>query len=384
SYIDQYNGTYLMPSGIVYDAATGTQAPMNTDKYAFYRTTAVNNGLNQYQYGTRSWTNVNGFNETGSNIQNIDEQIQMLRLRTGLLGVSLGAGLVAGSALGLLGSGVALGIFTNFALGALPSFALSYGTGQPAAQVFNQTLIGGAAGVVGAAAGRIVAAPLFRAGQAIGFGATAASALAGAGAGGVAGAIYGGATGYASSGTLRGAIEGAEQLGALGFLGGGLAGGSNSIVGSLRNSMLGAGIGRSALAMPLGGESPSVFRNQFPAHEVSEPIQTFQPSQLAGISRRLNYVVTTDGELMLGRQAREVGGGHIDLVGGRPVLAAGEVKVVGGQIIYIDNASGHYLPSGLSARNAALGAFRANGYNVSDSTYVEKVWDAIRGWIPAK
>jgi len=32
SYIDQYNGTYLMPSGIVYDAATGTQAPMNTDK----------------------------------------------------------------------------------------------------------------------------------------------------------------------------------------------------------------------------------------------------------------------------------------------------------------------------------------------------------------
>jgi hypothetical protein len=66
------------------------------------------------------------------------------------------------------------------------------------------------------------------------------------------------------------------------------------------------------------------------------------------------------------------------------VLAAGEVKVVGGQIIYIDNASGHYLPSGLSARNAALGAFRANGYNVSDSTYVEKVWDAIRGWIPAK
>ena len=83
--------------------------------------------------------------------------------------------------------------------------------------------------------------------------------------------------------------------------------------------------------------------------------------------RRLNYVVTEDGQLVIGRQSQDVGGGHIDLAGGQPIQAAGEVKVVGGEIKYIDNSSGHYLPSGQSARDAALNAFRNSGLNAPDS-----------------
>lgn len=79
----------------------------------------------------------------------------------------------------------------------------------------------------------------------------------------------------------------------------------------------------------------------------------------------------------------EWGEGHIDLAGGKPVLAGGEVKIVGGRIKYIDNTSGHYLPEGDSAKNAALKAFRENGFNVSDERYIEKKWDfKLKKWVP--
>jgi hypothetical protein len=85
TYTDQYNGTYLMPDGSVYDAATGTQAPMNSDKYAFFRTTTANNGLNQYQYGTRSWVNVvAGENGTTSNLQDLQLHNDLLNLQSGI------------------------------------------------------------------------------------------------------------------------------------------------------------------------------------------------------------------------------------------------------------------------------------------------------------
>ena len=66
------------------------------------------------------------------------------------------------------------------------------------------------------------------------------------------------------------------------------------------------------------------------------------------------------------------GGGHIDLAGGQPVLAAGEVRVGGGRIKEVNNASGHYEPSGSSAQSAAALAFQRAGFpNVN---YVERIW----------
>jgi hypothetical protein len=123
------------------------------------------------------------------------------------------------------------------------------------------------------------------------------------------------------------------------------------------------------------------FTNQFPDDPVGPPIQVYAPEQLRSVSQRLNYVVTEDGELVVGRIRNEVGGGHIDLAGGRPVQAAGEFKVLrGGDIRYVDNSSGHYLPQGPEARAAAEAAFREAGFG--EIPYVEKVWVEGKGWVP--
>lgn len=58
---------------------------------------------------------------------------------------------------------------------------------------------------------------------------------------------------------------------------------------------------------------------------------------------------------------------------GKPVTAAGQVKIVRGEIKYLDNASGHYEPFGINAQNAAETAFTQRGFDVTGK-YVEKVW----------
>lgn len=50
------------------------------------------------------------------------------------------------------------------------------------------------------------------------------------------------------------------------------------------------------------------------------------------------------------------------LAGGEPVRAAGEVKILAGRAHEIDNWSGHYQPTGDSARDAAFEAFEKAGY----------------------
>ena len=124
-----------------------------------------------------------------------------------------------------------------------------------------------------------------------------------------------------------------------------------------------------------------LFANKFPSHEIGPPIQTFtaQQARRSSFSRKLNYVVTEAGELRLGRIKNDVGGGHIDLAGGAPVQAAGEVKIVDGQIRMIDNSSGHYLPSGAGAQAAAETAFQNAGFSTA-GTYVEKVWSGS-AWV---
>jgi filamentous hemagglutinin len=71
------------------------------------------------------------------------------------------------------------------------------------------------------------------------------------------------------------------------------------------------------------------------------------------VDNRYPYVVMPDGSLRLGRW----GVGHIDLAEGGPVLSAGEVKLVGGEVRWITKRSGHYQPSGPTTRDVALRAF---------------------------
>jgi len=129
------------------------------------------------------------------------------------------------------------------------------------------------------------------------------------------------------------------------------------------------------------GESQT-FSNQFPNDAVGPPIQTTSAESIIKyeITRRFNYVVTQDGKLILGRRNnQQVGGGHIDLAWGEPVLAAGYCSFVGGKLKWMDNTSGHYQPSGESAKNAAEKAFKKAGFDVSGK-YVEKYWNGSR-WI---
>jgi len=98
------------------------------------------------------------------------------------------------------------------------------------------------------------------------------------------------------------------------------------------------------------------------------------------MSKKVNYVVTESGELLLGRRANELGGGHIDLAGGAPVQAAGEVLFIRGQVRMLDNTSGHYHPSGPQAQAVAETAFQEAGFDVAGK-YIEKMWDG-NAWVP--
>ena len=55
-------------------------------------------------------------------------------------------------------------------------------------------------------------------------------------------------------------------------------------------------------------------------------------------SGKFDFVVMLDGQILLGRK-------HTFLSGGADVLAAGELKIRGGNIVGINNLSGHYKPN---------------------------------------
>lgn len=65
--------------------------------------------------------------------------------------------------------------------------------------------------------------------------------------------------------------------------------------------------------------------------------------------------------------------GHIDLANGGYVLAAGEFRVVRGEVRTINNAPDHYKPFGSSAQAAAEEAFGASGLTVRPGAYSEVV-----------
>lgn len=78
----------------------------------------------------------------------------------------------------------------------------------------------------------------------------------------------------------------------------------------------------------------------------------------------LNYVITAEGDLVIGRSS------HVNLAGAADVQAAGEAKFVNGALRALNNDSGHYRPNGVSAQQAAEGAFNAAGFDATGK-YVE-------------
>jgi len=74
-------------------------------------------------------------------------------------------------------------------------------------------------------------------------------------------------------------------------------------------------------------------------------------------SGTFDFVITESGKTLLGRK-------HTFLSKGSNVLAAGELKIRGGNIVNINNLSGHYLP-GPDIANTYLDIFKAVNINVS-------------------
>ena len=108
------------------------------------------------------------------------------------------------------------------------------------------------------------------------------------------------------------------------------------------------------------------FRNLAPADDII-PAVVFPASQTqkVGYSGRLTYVVTESGQLIIGRTP------HTSLSRGTDVLAAGEARFVNGALRSINNASGHYRPSGAAAQGAAETAFGRAGFDAAGK-YVER------------
>ena len=121
-------------------------------------------------------------------------------------------------------------------------------------------------------------------------------------------------------------------------------------------------------------EEPKLFENQFHKDIPNLENRTLLSlDQFKSFNGRLNYVVTKEGNLLVGKRGMFPGAGHIDIASGEPVQAAGEFKIVNDQIKYIDNSSGHYQPSGINAQQAAEKAFSSLGFNI-ENRYVEKIW----------
>ena len=112
--------------------------------------------------------------------------------------------------------------------------------------------------------------------------------------------------------------------------------------------------------------SCKVFRNLAPEDEII-PAVLFAASQVSkvGYSGRLTYVVLKSGQLIVGRTP------HTSLARGAEVVAAGEARFVNGALRSIDNASGHYRPTGPAARKAAERAFNRAGFEATGK-YTER------------
>jgi hypothetical protein len=152
------------------------------------------------------------------------------------------------------------------------------------------------------------------------------------------------------------------------------------------------------------------FENIFPEHQIKPPIEggILGPEEMKRFMRDLgegksekshkyNYVVLTvpKGGDPRARQYETVymllfckedkalaRGGHIDLAYKGLIAAGGEIQVRKGNIKYVDNSSGHYLPKGPSAKLAVINAFKEAGFGDISDKYVEKKWSqSQKAWV---
>ncbi|MFC4036099.1 RHS repeat-associated core domain-containing protein [Streptomyces polygonati] len=112
------------------------------------------------------------------------------------------------------------------------------------------------------------------------------------------------------------------------------------------------------------GSDPATFPNLYP-EDTGGWTKVFTPGTVAQRTGNYQYVVLTDGTLMIGK-----GDGHIALTGGADVLAAGEVRFKSGRMTEVNNRSGHYKPYGANAESAAVDAFNNAGLDATGK-YVE-------------
>lgn len=110
-------------------------------------------------------------------------------------------------------------------------------------------------------------------------------------------------------------------------------------------------------------DDPRFFPNLIP-EDKPDWFKPVSPDMARGRSGNYLYVVLENGELIIGKRTA----GHINLAQGKRVLAAGEFKTKGGDVVYLDNKSGHYRPYGVHARKAAEDAFKRNGFT-ADGKY---------------
>jgi len=87
------------------------------------------------------------------------------------------------------------------------------------------------------------------------------------------------------------------------------------------------------------------------------------------VRTKVIYVLTADDRLLLrsepaGIQARVDSFTHANFTGGLAIKAAGQLYVVGGHIIRMDNESGHYCPAGNALRHL-LKKFKRDGADLS-------------------
>ena len=78
------------------------------------------------------------------------------------------------------------------------------------------------------------------------------------------------------------------------------------------------------------------------------------------ISQKWDFIVTTKGEILVGKK-------HSWLSKGEDVLAAGEVKYRNGKLVEISNASGHYLPT-IEESSNFLKIFKEVGVDIESAT----------------
>ncbi len=141
-------------------------------------------------------------------------------------------------------------------------------------------------------------------------------------------------------------------------------------------------------ALASGGRAsnagPVSFANRVSGEKFSiEPVPFLSTEQALRTPGKILYVVKEDGSLVIARTNSDNLFGHFDLAKGENILAGGEGRIYSGQVKSLDNASGHYLPEGQSARDAAVNAFRNAGFKVPETAYVEKVYDFKLGkWVP--